>query len=429
MGNALFCPQLHQDGIDCVSGAGFVFMRHPPLLETFNLDDLDAHGVQGTLATKGSRVDVPSRKKDLAHYGFDYRFTDPTYEKEARTWTGKKSSTDTDVSSSNEFDFTTRLYHTKSNDMITKDNFRKFRLHGKLFDDVTDCCQEIVQQGLQDVYRYDVVTIPVSSQSSVSGGDATPPIQAFVSPDLAERLSIDEDVEPRKASTKEEKPVLLIICGKGQSRAGVLSTKQLVLSGLESGSAVYHILQAEEQQMSVIILDPNAWGERRGMDVVNHSLTYFFGETTTDTKEGTRISASARLSKCPLYIIAHSAAGGYLTRYLSQGVARETLLRQINRVAFTDSTHNLQWYNKDQRLWVYLQSSKCLYIRNNSAPRPFGNHHAKKAGEKHEGDHWWHHRFGNIPTVWAGTPEHSLMCWTARHVIWDFFTEKTKKTA
>ncbi|KAL3943250.1 MAG: hypothetical protein SGBAC_002695 [Bacillariaceae sp.] len=364
--------------------------------------------------------------KELASYGFDFRFTEPVSEQETKAITGKTSS---DVQTSpNEFNFSTRLYHTQSDTMITPDNFQKFGLHGKLFDDVSSCCQDIVQQELQDFYRYEMISIPISSQSAASGGDATPPIQAIVSPDLAETLWKDQTLEPQNHASIQEKPILMILCGKGKSRAGVLSVKQLVLSGVESGSAVYHILQAEEQKMSVILLDPNAWGESRGMEVVNHSLTYFFGgETTTRTKEeGTRRTpALAGLSKRPLYILAHSAAGGYLARYLSQGFARETLLRQINRVAFTDSTHNLQWYKKDnERLWDYLQSSNCLYIRNNSAPRTFGSHRDKQAGEKHEGDHWWHHRFGTIPTVWAGTPEHSLMCWTARHVIWKFFSEK-----
>mmetsp|Transcript_12055 Transcript_12055/g.28861 ORF Transcript_12055/g.28861 Transcript_12055/m.28861 type:complete len:440 (+) Transcript_12055:214-1533(+) len=435
MGNVIFCPQIHQDGIDCVSGAGFVVMRHPPLLETFNLDKKPELKKEEHYAKPSG---PPDEIKDLAYYGFDYRFTKPVVEEEETKASTDKASSTTDAdTSSKEFNFTTRLYHTKSNTMIAQDNVRKFRLHGKLFDDVVNCCQDIVQQELRDFYRYDVVTIPVSSQnSSVSGSDATPPIQAYVSPDLAETLSKEESIkEPQHASILQEKPILVIICGKGKSRAGVLSAKQLVVSGVESGSAVYHILQAEEQKMSVILLDPNAWGESRGMEVVNHSLTYLFGsgETSTDTRIPT---ASAGLSKRPLYILAHSAAGGYLTRYLSQGVARETLLRQINRVVFTDSTHNLQWYknknNNDdddddrERLWDYLQSSKCLYIRNNSAPRTFGTHHGKQAGEKHEGDHWWHHRFGKIPTVWAGTPEHSLMCWTARHVIWKFFTENER---
>lgn len=424
MGNVMFCPQLNQAGIDYVSGtaavgAGVIFTpRRAPLLETYK--SKDSQGQQ----KDGVRFELPPETKDLAHYGFDYRFTDETTREEGGT-------------SSKEFNFTTRLYHTKSNTMITRENFRKFGLHGKLLERVSDCCQDIVQQELQDFYRYNVVKIPASSHktasaATASGSDATkPPIQAFVSPDLtAETLSQDQQSysEPQHAPM-QEKPILLMLCGKGESRAGVLSTKQLVLSGIESGSAVFHILQAQEEEMSVILLDPNAWGENRGMEVINHSLSHLFGggeETAAAVAERTKTGIPAipgLQSKRPLYVLAHSASGGYLTRYLSQGVARETLLPRIRRIVFTDSTHNLQWYKSDPQLWKFLQSDKCLYIRNNSAPRAFGNHHGKRGGERHEGDHWWHHRFGSIPTVWAGTPEHSLMCWTARHVIWKFFTE------
>lgn len=428
----MFCPQLHYEaGIDCVhgSGTGIIVIQHTALLETYKgLNEIREQEKDGKeLMTKkdGKSVqfNLPSETKDLAYYGFDYRFTDATTttstnKRDERKVSGGQDGNSNGETQPQEFSFTTRLYHTKSDTMITLDNFRKFGLHGKLFDQVSGCCQDIVQQELRDFYRYDVVTIPTSSH--VKGGEGSPPIQAFVSPDLAETLSKDPQTEPQH-SPLQQKPILLIMCGKGTSRAGVLSTKQLLLSGMEAGSGVYHILQAYEQEMSVILLDPNAWGENKGMEVVYHSLTYLFGGET-DAVEGPAITASAGLSRRPLYILAHSASGGYLTRYLSQGVAREILLNQIRRIAFTDSTHNLQWYKSDTRLWDYLQSQKCLYIRNNSAPLAFGSHHDKRAGEKHEGDHWWHHRFGSIPTVWAGTPKHSLMCWTARHVIWNFFT-------
>lgn len=138
MGNVLFCPRLHQAGIDCVSGAGFVVMRHPPLLETFHLGKSEMNEAHATKPQVNVDLPPSDTTKDLACYGFGFRFTEPVSEQETKASTGKTSS---DVQTSpNEFNFATRLYHTESDTMITPDNFRKFGLHGKVFDDVSSCC-------------------------------------------------------------------------------------------------------------------------------------------------------------------------------------------------------------------------------------------------------------------------------------------------
>lgn len=130
------------------------------------------------------------------------------------------------------------------------------------------------------------------------------------------------------------------------------------------------------------------------------------------------------------YVLAHSAAGGYLVRYLLLGPARRALLQSIHAIAFTDSTHRIQWCREDPELFEFLQSPSCLYIRNNTARSSFGKDDNTAAavgrpGDEAEVDHWWRLRFGNLRIVWAGTREHSRVCWVAREVIWQFFDENT----
>jgi hypothetical protein len=278
----------------------------------------------------------------------------------------------------------TRLFHVESGVMITPNNRKQYIPDGSIFDEVGTHCQEIAQERIQNEYGLHFVTL-FSHEGE--------PVQALVSQDYNE----DSD-----------SPVLVVIAGKGKSRAGVLSMKQLMLSGTEQGSAMFHIQQARTRGLDAILLDPNARGKGEGAVLVRSSLDHL------------------DWSKKNVYILAHSAAGGYLVRYLLEGDKRQELRSSIRALAFTDSTHNLRWAQEDRSLHIFLQSSLVLCIRNCSEnpSDTFANHKHKKAGEVHEGNRWWHHRFGDIPTVWAGTTDHSAMCWVARHVIWDFFDKR-----
>lgn len=294
------------------------------------------------------------------------------------------------------WDCITRLYHIESGDMITATNRKCYISDGPIFEEISFCCQEIVQEKLQRELGYKFITIC----NDVTRGD---PIQILVNREYVENVNKEHNL-----------PTLIVIAGKGKSRAGVLSVKQLMMSGLEIGSAIFYLAQAKKRGLAVILLDPNVRGAPNGMDTIDRSLTFLFG---------------SYVSECPppsLLILAHSAAGGYLARYLSNGKARQLLLQSIRSLLFTDSTHNIQWVQNNPILLQFLQSSKCLYIRNTSEnpSDTFANHKDKKPGEKHEGNIWWHRRFGEIRTVWAGTTEHSLMCWVAREVAWNFFDER-----
>jgi hypothetical protein len=277
----------------------------------------------------------------------------------------------------------TRLFHVDSGVMITQDNRKLLIPDGPIFDEVSSRCQEIAQERVQNIFRLHFVTLLRHEGE---------PVQALVSPEYKDTHC----------------PVMVIIAGKGKSRAGVLSVKELLVSGVEQGSATFHIQQAQERGWAVILLDPNARGINEGMVLIRCSLDHL------------------DWNHRQVYVLAHSAAGGYLARYLLQSDQRRELLSSIRACVFTDSTHNIQWTKKDPMLFNFLQSHHVLYIRNCSEnpSDTFASHKHKQAGEVHEGNLWWRHRFGNILTVWAGTTDHSAVCWVARNIIWDFYAQK-----
>lgn len=284
----------------------------------------------------------------------------------------------------------TRLFHKATGTMITPENRKIYIPDGSTFDKVIKCCQQVAQQRLQDDYGLNWIELFNFE------GD---PVYALASPNYA--------------NNDPPKPVLMVFTGKGKSRAGILSVRELLVSGLERGSAMYHIQQATQRGWKVIVLDPNARGKTEGLVLIRWSL---------DHLDWTGIS--------PIYILSHSAAGGYLVHYLLEGDHRQELLARMHGLVFTDSTHTIQWAKNDVQVGDFLQSQKVLYVRNCSEnpSDTFACHKHKKAGEHHEGNQWWLRRFGNIRTVWAGTVDHAAMCWVARQVIWDFFDERSKQT-
>lgn len=289
-----------------------------------------------------------------------------------------------------------RLFHKATGVMITADNRQTYVPDGQTFDTVSLCCQQYAQQTLQD--RFNLTWVNLFDYEGK-------PIQALVSTDLY-HPSTHQHQQQQQSS---KPPILLVLPGKGKSRAGILSVVELLVSGLERGSALYHVQQASKRGWSIVLLDPNASGKTEGSVLIRWSLDCL----------------ATVIQDRPLYLLAHSAAGGYLVQYLLQGKFRQELLSSIQRLAFTDSTHNVQWARDDPPVERFLQSQRVLYIRNCSEnpSDTFSKHKHKKTGELHEGDKWWQRRFGNIRTVWAGTTSHSAMCWVARHVIWDFFNE------
>jgi hypothetical protein len=300
---------------------------------------------------------------------------------------------------------TTRLFHC--NDPITVENRKQYISDGHLFDQVSDVCQEKVQERLVNDHRLKFVTLHQDNDDETSKSKRRI-IQALVNENY------DDDEMDNPVVEDDDRPTLIIMTGKGKSRAGILSVKHLLISGMEVGSASYHIDQALSRNWHVVCLDPNAWGTHHGMEVLEKSLDQLL---LLDNDGG------AARKTGPVAILAHSAAGGYLVRYLLSGTLHLELFQRLQCIAFTDSTHRVAWARNDPQLYQFLQSKKCLYIRNNSLGSEFPHvaHKQPKAGDDCKVDTWWRARFGSLRTVWAGTSDHSLVCWMARNVVWEFF--------
>jgi len=282
------------------------------------------------------------------------------------------------------YECATRLFHVESGTMITDDAVRKkYISDGSAFDDVSRVCQELAQDRVRRELSLKFVTL-------CDGGKG--PVRALV----------DDDWDV----VSDRRPIFLFITGRGKSRAGVVSVREVLVSGIERGSALFHLREAKRRGFSVACLDPNALGENGGMAALERSLTALF-------RPGR--------DKAPIYVLAHSAAGGFLVRYLVLGATRGRILPNLQAVAFTDSTHRLPWAREDPALFSFLQSPRCLYVRNDTARESSGG--TGGPGEVVRSDVWWRSRFGELRTVWAGTASHSAMCWVAREIIWNFFDQ------
>jgi hypothetical protein len=337
-----------------------------------------------------------------------------------------------------------QLHHIASNAKVTSSNWKKFLLPNNdhfTYNRVVKCCQEMTQHRIQN--EFEMSFLPIPSQDSRLN------LNLLVSNDLLPCDIINNDTSREKIDC----PILLILPGKGESRAGILSTRHLTQSSMEEGSCTFHIKEAQKRGYSIILADSNAYGKHMKAQCLIESLRYIFNSllSFSDT-----FDASDELkSKRKIHILAHSASGGYFIRHLldDQNMSCESKMlscsfpiENIESLVFTDSTHNIQWLKNKKsddchyshHLTQFLQSEKCLYIKNNSEhpSETFANHKDKPPGssfyscndDRKKNNHHCtpgelHHkrRFGAIPTVWAGTTDHSAMCWVARNVIWQFF--------
>ena len=336
----------------------------------------------------------------------------------------------------------TSLFHVESGNKITSFNWKSYSKDTIMYGHVAKLCQEITQSRIQSHYGMYFHPIPHRINKY-------PLLHMLISNQL--RQSNDRN-NKKHNNNKEDTPIFLVLPGKGVSRAGILSTKHLVESSIEQGSANCHIEEAQKKRgYNVVLIDSNAWGRHVKGECLHTSLSYFVKTFLT----------SYNLKKPKIYILAHSASGGHLVRYLmkeqhtihnSTTTQKQTtpptkLFDHIQAIAFTDSTHNIQWLkhstedktqpNIYESLSDFLQSDKCVYIKYNSEhpSDTFIDHKERLSGEDYycqknthsktstmtTAQYYHKRRFGNIPTVWAGTSDHSAMCWVARHYIWEFF--------
>ena len=283
--------------------------------------------------------------------------------------------------------------------LIEADNYETFIANGKMYDEVSRLCSEYAQMIMMKEGGLCWVTICEDRG-----------IRAMITGD---RMA--DQAAGRKI--KRKKNVLLIITGKGKVRAGIFSRRHIIATGLESSTALPFVREAKRRNMDIVILDPNANGDANGMDTVDTSLRYLFPRTN-ERKED-------------IFVIAHSMAGAQIVRYLhgDKQVGKDpchtgdeqeaqVLFRMIKAVAFTDSNHNINWTKKtNPQLTEMLVGPSCLYIKSHKIHQD----DPKELGALHHDCQFWRHRFGDIRTIWAGTHEHALTNYTARHYIWDHF--------
>jgi len=220
----------------------------------------------------------------------------------------------------------------------------------------------------------------------------------------------------------------LVATGKGKVRAGIFSRHHLLTTGLEPSTALPLLYEAQNRGMNCVVIDPNARGDGVGMDTFEVSIRGLFeqrsmtkerNEDRNNTEElETRAAIPADDIDGSIYVLAHSAAGGQLVRYLLAQQDGESLLSRIRCITFTDSTHSIQWLKKHPHVSSLIESSTALYLRS-ANPMRDDNWENASPGDECPGDHFWSHRFGKIKTLWAGTTDHSLSNWTSLKIIWD----------
>ena len=288
---------------------------------------------------------------------------------------------------------------TQDDILVTMDN-RKNHIPGRIYDPAAKAAQEEVVEWIKR--DFDMEELPLFSRKN----------------DDSEKGHVETFVNALVTTTQNpNKRTLVIINGRGVARAGILSTRHTFESGVEKGSAAVHIHEARHRHMSVVCLDSNAQGPNQILETVCQSL---------DSP-----ALVPYLQDKSLYVLCHSAAGGNLVHYLLRTKTSSFSIHQIRALVFTDSTHDLQWLSlqSNATMVAFLQSPTCLYIRNNRehAGDTFGpNHKHQTAGDPYDNsrDEHWKKRFGDIRTVYAGTADHSLMCYQARSVIWEFLDSK-----
>lgn len=298
----------------------------------------------------------------------------------------------------------TKLFHIGSNTMLHRKNRKKFIADGEMYDEVARLCQEYAISVMQR--EGDLVWITVCDDQRKG---AT--IRALVSKEHTLAYHDTFDGAPRR-------PTLLVATGSGKVRAGVFSREHLMLSGLECSTALPMVREAKRRDMNIAMIDPNVRTDRQGMHTFEASMAKIFAHWEIKTPYSAGDEDEFNPSFCrDLYILSHSASGAQLARYLLE--KEEHYLPHIRAVAFTDSTHNIQWARDHHALYNLLQSSICAYFR--CAKQDDDQWYLHAAGEKVPPDPFWQRRFGTIQTYWAGTNEHSLTNWCAHSHIWKHF--------
>jgi hypothetical protein len=302
----------------------------------------------------------------------------------------------------------TRLYHVPSGIAVSKDNRKQFIADGKMYDAIADLCQEVAQEIMAEICDLVWVTVcdggrgndlagqnghHAPQSTSTSNGCSIPiqnPIRALVG---RKQHDVEYDHHPHDT--------FLISTGNGKVRAGIFSRYHLLTTGLDQSTALPLLCEARSRGMNCVVIDPNARGD--GFDV---SIRRLFEEQGSLLEKDAQLRTSGIIPADDVhgsvYVLAHSAAGGQLVRYLlNQQQLDAPLLPRIRCITFTDSTHSVQWVKNHPNISSLIQSSKSLYVKS-ANPMRDDNWENAAPGDVCPRDHFWSHRFGSIKTVWAG---------------------------
>lgn len=320
-----------------------------------------------------------------------------------------------------------RLFHIPSGLFVDEKNRKQFCADGEMYEQVTRLCQEYAQDLMcqEGNLEWHVV-------EAVSASGHKEDVRMMVSKGhmvLKEESSADAETGDR--------PTLMIATGRGKVRAGIFSRMHMMCSGLESATAIPLIREAAARGINIIVLDPNVHGDANGFVTFTKCMDHYFS-----------FKMQKSLDETGLYVLSHSASGGHMARYLLD--KSDEVLAHFHAIAFTDSTHNIQWTKKQATnahsphksrslftvaksitaekeegdtspLQDLLESERCVYFRCANIRRNGLKWSIHPAGEPAETDAFWTHRFGKIRTLWAGTDEHSLTNWFSHAKIWEHF--------
>lgn len=302
---------------------------------------------------------------------------------------------------------TRRLFDIESNTMVNDNNREEFIADGGMYEAVS----RLVQDHAQDIMMEDggLQWVTVEEANTVH----SEPIRVLV--------NSNHPLVTGYVNSKN-RPTVLICTGRGKVRAGIFSRQHLICTGLESATAVPLVRDAMARELNVAIIDPNVRSESLGFQTFKKSMDFLeshFGFSVGDTEK----EPSSR----DLYVLSHSASGGHLVRYFLEK-SNSVFLRNIRAVAFTDSTHSIQWCAKsDEKKFLFdlIQGNRSVYFRCARAQDGVAGDGNKwylhSAGKHVQTDSFWRHRFGTIKTMWAGTNEHSMTNWFSHAKIWEHF--------
>jgi hypothetical protein len=302
-----------------------------------------------------------------------------------------------------------KLFHIESNQLVQNSNRKEFIADGDMY----EVASRLVQEAAFDVFieEADLKWLTIWEPDD----NRQKPIQALINADHPMFLL----KESKQNSWLKQRPTLFVFTGRGKVRAGIFSRQHLICDGMEGSTCLPFVREAQARNLNVFIIDPNVNGDAMGYITFQKTMDYWcdFGKQHPE------------VGLCrDVFILSHSASGGHLVRYLLEPEPKEQLLPFMKAVAFTDSTHSLQWTKslEHQTLHHFIQCDRCVYFRCGKTKRDTAvesQWHLHPAGEEIVTDSYWQHRFGLLKTMWAGTDDHSLTNWFALAKIWEHFDQ------